>query len=112
MSFAVNFFLGTISSHIADLGLANSLCVETLKHGTDLPSYLSIRWVGGVSTYESFHSIHSEDRRAANVNYFYIFKENIHYLTGLVEPQGHKIAASINRIKKLFPFYRSIFSAL
>ncbi len=104
MNCVVNFILGTICSQVADRGLANSLGVETLKHGTSFFSYANIRRLGGVPKYESFSSKLLANSLKKNSSYFYVFKENISFYKGLVLPRMHIINSSVRTIQKQIPF--------
>jgi len=103
MSVIANFILGTISSQMADRGLANVLRVETLKHGTDFFSYLNIRMVGGLPKYESFSSKSLNKSSKDSSNYFYIFKENISFGKSLVFSRIHVTSSSMKSLQKQFP---------
>lgn len=87
---------GVLGGKLFDNGLANSLCVETLRHGTNLGSYLSIRVLGGEPAYggSCAGSTHGEMVDSNVATHFYVFKDN--------EYPYHEEYGTSDKIKNFF----------
>lgn len=96
----INFITGCICSRLADTGLANLLNVESLKHGTHPLAYLKIRWEGGkpkaAGVVGSGYGAYDTD------GYFFVFKENVPLLVGLIRPREHAWRAAMYRVRNQF----------
>ncbi|GAB4235411.1 MAG: hypothetical protein Tsb0021_14920 [Chlamydiales bacterium] len=72
-----NIFLGGFLYNLVDDGIANVLCLETLRHGTNPVNNLRIRIQGGRpsqggSSTGSTNNFHCD----CTINYFYMFKDS------------------------------------
>lgn len=74
----ISYISGGIIYNLFDSGLSNTLCVETLRHGTNHINNLSIRIFGGdpVLGGNSTGSTINWSKKLKCENYFYIFKDN------------------------------------
>jgi hypothetical protein len=85
MSSVANLLLVNVLYELFDSGLANTLGLETLNHGTSFSNYLSIRMIGGDPNHggKETGSTKGLHIRGETKNCFYVFKDSeFNYIIG------------------------------